>query len=282
MSQELRVLAIEFRQRHNSLYIFTLSASQLEKLVRSRPNTSSDKEGIQRVLNKKRVGEIAKYVSVSDAQFTPMPNSIVVNFKPEVRFEVIPGQPKGMGYLVFPDTEGYFGDILDGQHRLYGIVNENSKHPDLELAVTGVMLRDPSHAGKVFADINRLQTKAPPVLIVSIRLEIGDWPNEEESAAAIVERLNEDSDSPLKNKIQMHQDQKNRWITNDVAIKLVKDMIHPKNELSRVAKHLSTDTAVLLIKNYLKAAEEVFPDAWGHNKEFRLTRPAGIAIRLVP
>lgn len=273
---EFTIPAIEFAQRGNRLFLFSMPASQLEKLVRSRRNLSTDDQGQQRLLDQKRVGKIAEYVS--DEKFTPIPNSIVVNFHSQVQF--MSQGANGIGMLVFPDSEGYFGDILDGQHRLYGIVDQKSKYPDLPLSVTGVMLDNPKNAGKVFADINRLQVKASPVLIVSIRLAIGDLPDDEESASAIVQKLDEDDDSPLHGKIKMHQDREGTWITNDKAIKIILKMIQPRNDLARIIKHLSTEKAISLIKCYFLAVAETFPDAWGKNKdkEYRLTRPAGLEI----
>jgi DGQHR domain-containing protein len=273
---QLRIPAIEFIQNNNRLFIFTMTAVALAKIVRSRPNLSTDKEGVQRLLNQKRLEEIAKYVS--DKKFTPIPNSIVINFNNQVKFEST--GKDGFGYLIFPSDDGHYGDILDGQHRLYGTINENSKMPELPLAVTGVMLNDPKLAGKVFADINRLQVKASPVLIVSIRLEIGDLPNEEESASAIVQRLNEDTDSPLYRKIQMHQDEKDCWITNDKAINIIIEMLKPRNELARTLKHIGTERSIALIKDYLRAVSKLFVTAWGNNRNYRLTKPAGLTIIL--
>lgn len=271
---EFIVPAIEFAQRGNRLFLFSMPANRLEKLVRSRRNLSTDDEGVQRLLDPKRLVKIAEYVS--EEKFTPIPNSIVINLHNQVRF--VSQGSNGLGSLIFPDDEGYFGDILDGQHRLYGITHETSKFSDLPLSITGVMLDNPKNAGKVFADINRLQVKASPVLIVSIRLAIGDLPDDEEAASAIVEKLNEDGDSPLRGKIQMHQDIKGYWITNDKAIKIILKMIQPRNDLARIIKHLSTEKAISLIKCYFEAIADTFPDAWGDNKEHRLTRPAGIEI----
>lgn len=267
---EVRVPAIEYYQKKNRLYMFTLPANKLEKLVRSHPRLSTQPEGVQRLLSKKRLEQIAEYISMPQSAF---PNNIIINLKPDVVFEPSPTLPS-VGTLIFPDDEGHFGDILDGQHRLYGIVNEGSQHPDLKLSITGMMLDDPKHAGKIFADINSFQKPVSKVLLVSLQRELGDLPDAKEAAAAFVEQLNEDEDSPLHNHIRMFQDERGKWITNDQAINILASLLHP----SKTIIHLPTDTAISRIKNYLHAVSEMFPHAWGNNKEHRLTRSAGLEV----
>lgn len=265
---EIRIPAILFRQKNIELYLFSMRANDLEKLVRSKPKISTEPEGIQRLLDKKRLKSIADYISTPDAA---LPNNIIVSLHNTVRYESTGGKA---GYLVFPDNEGHFGDIIDGQHRLYGVVNESSTQKDIELAVTAVILHKPSLAGKIFADINSNQKPVSKVLLVSLQKELGVLPDVKDSAAAIIERLNDDADSPLKDKLQMFQDETNKWLRVDQAINIITPLLHP----SKTLHHLSTDTSVKLLKDYLAAVQKTFPKAWGDRKNYRLSNAAGIEI----
>lgn len=272
---ELRIPAIEFNQRSTRLYIFSIPAEKLIKLVRSRFRTSDDQEGIQRFLDKKRISEIAAYAS--DPSNT-IPNNIIINFTKDVTIERT--NISNVVMIILPNEEGHFGDIIDGQHRLYGITNEKSRYPELEIAVTGLMIKDPKSSGKVFADINSKQKPVSASLLVSLQSALGALPEIETIAAGIMERLNDDDDSPLKGQIKMFQDQQGKLIRNDQIIKVIKGILQPDKMLHAFIKNLSSDTALGILKTYLSALEEMFPDAWNDSRNYLLTRSAGLSIIL--
>ena len=177
--------------------MFFLPVDQLEKLVKSSPRLAENPEGIQRLLSQKRLREIADYISRPETCF---PNNIIVSLTKDVKFERT--SPTGMGNLVFPSDEGHFGDIIDGQHRLYGIVHEQSREKSLPMPVTGLMLKDARSAARIFADINHLQKSISNLLIVTLQRELGDLVDAKDSAAAMVEQLNQHEDSPLRGKMK--------------------------------------------------------------------------------
>lgn len=267
---QLRIPAIRMKQKDNFLFLFAIPANQLRKLVISDRKLSTNPQGIQRLLNKKRILEIAKYISSPPTYF---PNNIIISFSDDVEFE-LQDSTNHWGVLVFPSDKGHFGDLIDGQHRLYGITNEESEVKDLQVPVTGLMLGKEKGAGRIFADINRLQKPVSKVLLVALQRELGDLVDAKDNAAAIVEQLNDDSESPLYQRIKMYQDEKNKWITNDQAI----NTLAPLFETGALLSFLSTDLAFSRIKNYLEAIKETFPDAWGDNRGYRLTRAAGFEV----
>lgn len=266
---EVRVPAIEFRQKHTRQFLFHMSASQLVKLVRSNPKTSSDPEGVQRLLKQNRLVSIAKYVSQLDSV---LPNNIIVNLNSTVRLEST--ATNQVVTLVFPNNEGSFGEILDGQHRLYGTVHDQCTDKDMELPITALMLDDAKMAGKIFADINSTQRPVDRVLLVAIQQELGLLPRADDFAAALTDKLNEDSDSPLEGRIRMYQEQTDRPLTNDHCIKTLVPLLQP----ARTLIHLSANAAATLLKNYLTAVQELFPTEWADNKKYMLQRSAGFEV----
>jgi len=267
----LRITAIQFRQKKIRICLFSMPANQLRKLVSPKEKLSTHPEGIQRILDPKRVKKIAEYISMPE---TILPNNIIVDFNDEVIVEST--STPGLVHVVFPDDEGAFGHILDGQHRLYGATHADSSQQSIELAVTALLLDDPKAAGRIFADINSTQKPVSKVLLVALQKELGALPKAEDTAAAVLESLNEDNDSPLKGRIKMFQDEKNKWITNDQAVKYLIPLFRDSGSLY----HFKVDTSTTLLKLYFNAIKSVFPRAWGNNKDFRLTRSAGIEIML--
>lgn len=269
---ELRVPAIEFYQKQVRMCLFVLGGSSLERLFYKRPRTSEDKEGIQRELEPKRLREIAEYIMTSG---NLLPNSIVVNLADTVRFE--PSSVPQVGQLVFPDSEGQFGILLDGQHRLFGVVDPTSTERDLPLAVTGLFLTDMSTAARVFVGINDNQKPVKKNLLIALQHELGLLPTAEETAAAIVERLNENDDSPLRNRIQMYPNEVGKPLRNDQLVNILARNLLKTND---VLHHYSVDTASTMLKIYLSAIAELFPKAWADHKKFYLVRPAGMEVIL--
>ena len=269
---ELRVPAIEFYQKQIRMCLFSLNAQSLRYLFQTRPRTTADTEGIQRELSPKRLAQIARFVGESG---NILPNSIVVNFTPDVRFER--SDSSQIGYLIFPQHEGRFGTLLDGQHRLFGVTHEESTEKDLQLPVTGLFLTDLHVAAQVFVSINDNQKPVKKNLLIALQYELGLLPGPEETAAAITERLNEDQDSPLRGRIQMYQNQRNMRLRNDQLIRILSKFLLQQNQILR---HYSVDAATKMLKAYLKAIAEIFPEAWSDDRKYYLVRPAGMEVVL--
>jgi DGQHR domain-containing protein len=265
----LRIRAVEFKQKDNRIYLFYIAADSLGKLVEPAPKLSTNPAGIQRLLSKTRLKDIATYISKPETCF---PNNIIVSFTRDVKFESQAND--GIGELIFPNEQGHFGDILDGQHRLYGTVHDESAVKDLLLPVTGLMLSSRESASRIFADINSLQKPVSKLLLVSLQKELGDLIDAKGSAAAIVEQLNEDSSSPLKGKIKMFQDETEKWIAYDQMV----NFLAPLFEKGQRLYFLDAQVAFSRILAYLRAIAEIYPEEWGNNKKYRLTAAAGFEV----
>lgn len=251
------------------MYLFSISADQLAKLVVVSRRDSTNPTGMQRYLLPKKVLAIAKYISRSD---TLLPNNIIVSLTQQVKF--IPSSAtSSVGEIIFPQESGEFGYILDGQHRLAGIVSEESNQHSLEVPVTALILDNSNQAAQVFSDINSNQTPISKVLLVSLQRELGSLPRPQDLAAALVEKLDSDEDSPFFGRIQMYPDEKNRWLTNAQAINIISRLTQPSKTLSR----FTTENATEYLKRYFRAFAVVFNDSWG-NRTYKLTSPAGIDV----
>lgn len=199
----LEIDCVIMKQKNVELFLFTLDAHHLLKVTYVDPQTRDDPEQIQRLLNQKRLREIGEFIQHPASL---IPNNIVVNLNSEVEIQRHAGG--NTGTIRFPSDEGNYGYILDGQHRLKGF--EYADGVNFDLAIVALQNLDSHKAGKIFVDINAKQTTADKRLIFNIREAIGDLPNEEERAAAIVQDLDEFEESPLFGKVARFEDDKRK------------------------------------------------------------------------
>lgn len=120
----------------------------------------------------------------------------------------------------------------------------------------------------------QLAIKVSNLLIVTLQRELGDLVDAKDSAAAMVEQLNQYEDSPLRGKIQMYQDQREAWLRFDQAV----TSIAPLFERGQRLAFLPPDVQLSRLINFLSAVAAIFPEAWGNNKSYRLTAAAGFEV----
>src|SRR5262245_22198618 len=98
-----KIRAIPFKQKSTTLYLFTMSATELEPICFVEAATRDNKKGLQRVTEPGRLREIGEYLNSSENAL--LPNNIIVNLTPEVEIQQ---QGDGTVELVFPEEEGDF------------------------------------------------------------------------------------------------------------------------------------------------------------------------------
>jgi DGQHR domain-containing protein len=201
-----------------------------------------------------------------------IPNNIVINLDPEVLLQK--HSNGNTGTLAFPDAEGKYGYILDGQHRLKGF--EYADGIDFDLAVVALHNADKHKAGKIFVDINANQKPADKRLIFNIREAIGDLPNQQERAGAIVEDLDTLQESPLSGKIARFEDDTRKWVKSPTLIGWISKIVDVGGVLAGRSRNEQTEILV----NYLNAAKEIWPDAYDDRTEYYVWYPSGIQVLL--
>lgn len=269
--KELKIPAKRIIQNDTEMFMLSLNSDELADLCTYDSRSASNPDGIQRSLLTSRAKKIAEYVGeASNALISGM----VVNFGPEV--EILEDDDALITVLLlFPDSQGDYMKVIDGQHRLEGLkLNENVS---LELPIIALNNVPKEYAAKVFADLNSNQK---PVSTVHL-LELGDQMNSlklvERNALAIVHDLNNDADSPLNGKVKIRDDQNDRWVTNVQLKRLIEPHISPEGILA--AK--SHETATEILKNYFNAVKETWIDIWeGDRNSYVLTWSIGFEIML--
>jgi DGQHR domain-containing protein len=256
------------KQKNQDLYVFTMNSKDLNRIAYVTPRGHDNPKEIQRILRKRHYEDVARYVK---QQGTLLPTAIVVGLEPEVKATPT-GDPK-MVVLQFPKEEGKFAYILDGQHRLRALQEPNV--PPLDLPVVGLLDAPEGTRAKVFADINSKQEQVTDVLLLGLYKQIGDLSPDESALVDIVYALDEEADSPLKGYVKILPDDKGFWIRSPILTRFVRRAFVGTNLENASAAERTT-----VLKEYLKAVKELWPDAWGNNADYSLTGSAGLEIML--
>lgn len=184
---------IVIQQPIGVFYYCAIPATYLLKIVRSSPRSKSE-EGVQRDQQQDRINSISKYCSDPDAVF---PTPIVVSVDAGTKVTLDEEHRK----IVFSDEEGVIGDVIDGQHRLWGI--EGSKYADhfvLPVAfMFGLTLEEKAY---IFSTINSNQRKVDPSLIYDL-FEVSKTRSPQKTVHELARVMNNTETSPFYNRLKM-------------------------------------------------------------------------------
>lgn len=266
---KFRVRANRLKQKAFDLYLFAINSKDLKNITYVTPRSENDPDEVQRILDKKRAKEIGEYLK---KETSVLPNAIVVSLSPSVKIkdtdiynEVI---------LEFSDKVGKYAYILDGQHRIAGFDYSDGIHYDLP--VVALYDADKNTRGRVFADINSKQKRVKNTQLLELYYQIKDLKPDDSEVMDVITELDDDSDSPLKNKIQRLPKQKKKWIKNVALKRALTPIMTGGGQLTK--KSVPEKTRIL--KEYFKAIALVWPEAWEDRKGYTLTKRMGFDIML--
>jgi DGQHR domain-containing protein len=126
-------------------------------------------KGFQRVLDKNRAREIAKYI---DTGLGTIPSAIILSAQEEAELKII-GKGKTVEFNEHP--KAFL--ILDGQHRVYGFSIAESTLRIPVVIYNELSRRDES---RLFIDINSKQRGVPNELLLDIK-QLAEYENDEEN-----------------------------------------------------------------------------------------------------
>jgi DGQHR domain-containing protein len=208
---ENKVPAIRGRIGDSRFYAFAIEPSRLLPIAFVSHRSKADQENVityQRMLNKKRLASIRKYIVEEKGMF---PNSIIINFltgKNELRFDRVGGESDTeaqLGYLYLPNRFKSAW-IIDGQHRLYGF--SGTDYIDrVTIPVIAFENLDAVKQARMFVDINSKQVRVKKNLLEDLYSDLlWDSKDESERLLALTSRISSDlgkeMDSPLFRKIK--------------------------------------------------------------------------------
>lgn len=255
--------------------------------------------GIQRPLSENRAKEIKQYVTHVDATF---PTSIILHVD-----EKDASYDNSTGILTLESRDDV-AKVLDGQHRIAGLVDSELSNDKFELNVTIFVGMELEDQAIVFATINKTQAKVNKSLVADLFAFAKDR-SPQRTAHVVARALNQKEDSAFNGKIKILGtaiDKDKETITQatfvDWVIKYIsgsdskramrdrdiykRGKIPDKAEGSEVERlflrnmfidEKDTDIAKL-INNYFLAVAKKWPEAWNNvTPEMILNRTTGFA-----
>lgn len=208
----LSIPVFELSQPVGAFFIGVMRADHLFSICRfdyrrmQYTNGYVDFLGIQRELNKKRIGEIKQYVTTADACF---PTSIVISIDEKcARIE----DTDIVGAKILKISE-YIDDqspelsikleevasIIDGQHRLKGL--EEAQRAEFEIPVSIFVGPDDATEAMIFSTVNLAQTKVNKSLVYDL-FSLATSRSPEKTCHEIVVALDRMEESPFQNRIK--------------------------------------------------------------------------------
>lgn len=276
---------IEVTQPIGTFYLCSIPAVTLLNVLDVVPRSSSN-AGVQRDPSLKRIKEIGEYCTDPDAVF-PTPIVISINEDAHVYID------EQSQTIDIPDDE-IIGEIIDGQHRLWGIKTAPNKE---KFHLPVVMMFDLSVEEKayIFSTINSNQQKVDPSLIYDL-FDVSKERSPQKTVHEIARVMNYNEGSPFYNRLKMlgkkELNQNNATLSQGTFAKSIVELITKDAKKDRLyikqGKELMPDKKLpfrqyfidgkdeiitKIIFNCFNALRIVFPYEWDNPKDNILGKP---------
>jgi len=208
----LRFSASLILQAGKQFYSVTIPTNVLAKCCYVTTREEDPVSGFQRVLDKKRALDIARYI---DQEEGTIPGSIILSAQPDSELKLI-GGGKTIEFTYSPKSFL----VLDGQHRVYGF---SLAEGALRVPVVIYSGLTPTEEARLFIDINTKQRQVPNELLLDIK-QLAEREGEKESLLReIFDLYSNESGSALLGLTSSAARQKNRIsrVTFNLAFKPV-------------------------------------------------------------
>lgn len=232
--------AMACTQNGRTFYMAIFPKYVLQKTTFVSRREKNQIEGFQRNLNEARAKDIAKYF---DEKKGVIPSPLILSAQENANFKY------SNGVISFDDQPSSFM-VLDGQHRLYGLLKTEQDYAFPVAVFSQLSAEDEVN---LFIDINTNQKGVPATLLLDIRKLTGKENPLEAKQRYLFDELNKDSImagmfSPFKSQVGK--------ITRVSFNRATKDFI----ENSIISK-MNENKILHALKNYLEASEIIFKEA---------------------
>jgi DGQHR domain-containing protein len=232
-------------------------------------------KAFQRALSRAKVRAIRNFYETAMSQ-PPIPGTVLLFTPQKLRFEAW-ADGSGVGRLQVPEEKFL---VIDGQHRLAALMFYERSHPDeaKSIHVPCVIFdgRSDDFATEMFVIINSTPTRINKSHLVDLYERVSWAEPDRRFAARIVEMLYSEGDSPLRYRINRlgGRSKQEKWILQAELFNEIHRWV--KQAWSKIEKQ-GTDRPVAeryyrMVRDFLKAAAQVWGEAWGH-EAYMVTKP---------
>jgi DGQHR domain-containing protein len=283
----IKINYIEVRQPIGTFYLSSIPASVLTNIATVISRGDSDK-GVQRDRSNKRVKDIGEYCSDPDAVF-PTPIVISVNDNAHVDINEI-------DHVISFDENEIIGEVIDGQHRLWGI-ETSERINEFDLPVVLMFGLDLEEKAYVFATINSNQKQVNPSLIFDL-FGVASERSPQKTVHEIARVMNYDSNSPFYYRLKMlgkkTVDQENATLSQGTFAKSILQLItkNPNRDRLNIKNFLELEpdnrlpfrqyfidnrdeVIIKIIFNCFNALKKVFYTEWEYPNDNILWKTTG-------
>lgn len=174
--------AIKCRQNNKDFFCTVIGSDILKKVCSVSRRDEEPEIGFQRLLNKTRAKEIARYL---DNNKGVIPSSIIISAQDSAKLVFDNNSNK----IIFSPVKDSFL-VIDGQHRLFGLFEAENAY-NIPVIIFSKLLS--SEEVSLFIDINTTQKGVPSALLLDIKQLAGKETKKEEKQRELFDRLNRNS-----------------------------------------------------------------------------------------
>ncbi len=235
-------------------------------------------KAFQRQLARTKVRAIRNFYETAVSQ-PPIPGTVLLFTPEKLRFHPL-SEHENLGRLQEP-AEKYM--IIDGQHRLAALQFYERSHPDeaKNIHVPCVIFdgRSDDFAAEMFVIINSTPTRINKSHLVDLYERVSWAEPDRRFAARVVEMLYSEPDSPLRYRINRlgGRSKQEKWILQAELFNEIHRWVKqawPEVEAAGVDKR-GAQRQYCLVRDFLKAAAQVWGEAWG-GPNYMVTRPVAL------
>jgi len=241
----------------------------------------SDK-AFQRELSRSKVRAIRNFYETAISQ-PPIPGTVLLFTPQKLHFEPW-SDNSGVGRLREPE-EKYL--IIDGQHRLAALQFYERTHPDEAKSINVPCVifdgRSEDFATEMFVIINSTPTRINKSHLVDLYERVSWAEPDRRFAAQIAEMLYREADSPLRYRINRlgGRSKQEKWILQAELYNEIHRWVQRSWQTIQkegADKRLAT-RYYGMVRDFLKAAAQVWGEAWG-NSDYMVTKPVTLKAML--
>src|SRR3989475_313701 len=244
-----------------------------DEVARFIAGIEKSEKSFQRILNRRKIRQIVNFYETAVSQ-PLIPGTILLFTDETLRFRRSDSS-ESVGFLSEP--EGKFL-VIDGQHRLAALHFFRQKHPDqIKTEEVPCVLFDgksSDFATEMFVVINSTHTRINKSHLVDLYERVSWETPEKKLAAKIVNLLYEESDSPLRYRINRlgGRSRQEKWILQSELFNEIYKVVQSNRRFFDEHFQMRADRAYALVRDYLKAVREVMDSVWGDNEKYMFTR----------
>ena len=229
----------------------------------------------QRTLSRAKVRALKNFYETAVTQ-PPIPGTVLLFTAEKLRFQSLSGA-EGVGHLSDPQSKFL---VIDGQHRLAALrfYLEDRPADAATINVPCVIFdgRSEDFATEMFVIINSTPTRINKSHLVDLYERVSWAAPDRKFAARLVGSLYSEGDSPLRYRINRlgGRSQQNKWILQAELFNEMHRWVSRDWRKIQIAGGSAKEVPryYAAVRDFLKTAERVWGEAWGHDN-YMVTRP---------